>query len=73
MRRGLSGCIVSLVLQEERKHCGGDMTESEKPVESMKNAIQKVVPRLTKDYSIGFIEISHGKRGLQSMGTDLTE
>jgi hypothetical protein len=56
------------MIQEERKHCGGDMTESEKPVESMKNAIQKVAPRLTKDCSVGLIEISQGNRGLQSVG-----
>lgn len=60
--------MVSLVLQEARNRCGGDMTESERPVESMKNTIQKVAPRLTKDCSIGFIEISHEDRGLQSVG-----
>jgi len=60
--------MVSLVMQEERKHCGGDMTESERSVEGMKNAIQKVAPRLTKDCSVGFIEISHEYRGLQSVG-----
>lgn len=54
------------MMQEEQTHCGGNMTESERSVESMKNAIQKVALRLTKDCSIGFIEISHGNHGLQS-------
>lgn len=68
MKRGLSGSKVHLMIQEERKHCSGNLTESEKPVESMKNATQKVAPKLTKDFSVGFIDISHGNRGLQSVG-----
>jgi hypothetical protein len=35
MRRGLAGSMVSPMMQEERKRCGGDMTESERSVESM--------------------------------------
>ena len=33
MRNGLSGNMVSLVMQDKRKHCGDDMTESEKSIE----------------------------------------
>ena len=32
MRRGLAGRMVHLMIQEERKHCGGNMTESESSV-----------------------------------------
>jgi len=67
MRRGLWGNIVSPIMQEARKCCGGDMTESKRPVESAKNPIMKVVPRFAYDYSVGFIEISQGNHRLQSV------
>jgi hypothetical protein len=60
--------MVSLVMQEARKCCGGDMTESKRLVESMKNAIQKVAPRLTKDCSVGFMEFGQGNHQPQSVG-----
>jgi len=59
--------MVNLMMQEARKRCGGDMTESERSVESMKHAIQTVAPKLTKDCSVGFMEIGQGIHRLQSI------
>lgn len=74
MRKGLSGNMVSLVMQEARKRCGSDMTESKRPVENAKNPIMKVVPRLAYDHSVEFIEIGQGNHRLQSVeeSTELT-
>jgi len=35
MRRGLAGHMVNLMIREEKKHCGDDMTELKRLVESM--------------------------------------